>query len=166
MKCICCQWLIYWSTYFCFPQIIGNARTCTYIQEHSVVDPKEKTFELQSTNVSSPTLIQRVFIEHKNMCTLLPLAHVTLVLKQNCRSAWNLIYNLTWDILKSRFLWVDNNHSMFSLAHSLVFSFTFSGFMKSNYKHKVLSLCQCIRNEALPVCLRCGNRCDGCCLEL
>lgn len=45
--------MIYWSTYFCFPQIIGNARTCTYIQEHSVVDPKEKTFELQSTNVSN-----------------------------------------------------------------------------------------------------------------
>lgn len=32
-------------------QIIGNTRSCTYIQEHSVVDPKEKTLELQSTNV-------------------------------------------------------------------------------------------------------------------
>lgn len=34
-------------------QIIGVTRTCTYVQEHSVVDPKEKTFELKSTNVSS-----------------------------------------------------------------------------------------------------------------
>lgn len=34
-------------------QIIGKMRTCTYIQEQSVVDPKEKTFELQSTNVST-----------------------------------------------------------------------------------------------------------------
>lgn len=32
-------------------QIIGNTRSCTYIQEHSVVDPAEKTLELQSTNV-------------------------------------------------------------------------------------------------------------------
>lgn len=32
-------------------QIIGNTRSCTYIQEHSVVDPQEKTLELQSTNV-------------------------------------------------------------------------------------------------------------------
>lgn len=36
-------------------QIIGNMRTYTYIQEHSVVDPKEKTLELQSTNVSAST---------------------------------------------------------------------------------------------------------------
>lgn len=35
-----------------FLQIIGVTRTCTYVHEHSVVDPKEKTFELQSTNVS------------------------------------------------------------------------------------------------------------------
>lgn len=34
------------------PQLIGNTRTCTYIQEHSVVDPKGKMFELKSTNVS------------------------------------------------------------------------------------------------------------------
>lgn len=34
-------------------QIIGNTRTYTYIQEHSVVDPQEKTLELQSTNVSN-----------------------------------------------------------------------------------------------------------------
>uniref|UniRef100_A0A8D0CTU6 PRELI domain containing 3B n=1 Tax=Sander lucioperca TaxID=283035 RepID=A0A8D0CTU6_SANLU len=33
--------------------IIGVTRTCTYVQEHSVVDPKEKSFELKSTNVSS-----------------------------------------------------------------------------------------------------------------
>lgn len=33
--------------------MIGVTRTCTYVQEHSVVDPKEKTFELKSTNVSS-----------------------------------------------------------------------------------------------------------------
>lgn len=39
------------NTMLCF-QLIGNARTYTYIQEHSVVDPKQKTFELQSTNVS------------------------------------------------------------------------------------------------------------------
>ncbi|MEQ2193108.1 PRELI domain containing protein 3B [Xenoophorus captivus] len=32
--------------------IIGVTRTCTYVQEHSVVDPNQKTFELQSTNVS------------------------------------------------------------------------------------------------------------------
>ncbi|XP_070298868.1 PRELI domain containing protein 3B isoform X2 [Salvelinus sp. IW2-2015] len=31
--------------------IIGRTQTCTYIQEHSVVDPVEKTFELQSSNV-------------------------------------------------------------------------------------------------------------------
>lgn len=34
-------------------QIIGTTRTCTYVQEHSVVDPRQKTFELKSTNVSS-----------------------------------------------------------------------------------------------------------------
>lgn len=36
-----------------FLQIAGVTKTCTYVQEHSVVDPKEKTFELKSTNVSS-----------------------------------------------------------------------------------------------------------------
>lgn len=35
-----------------FVQLIGATRSCTYVQEHSVVDPKQKTFELQSTNVS------------------------------------------------------------------------------------------------------------------
>uniref|UniRef100_A0AAQ6A964 PRELI/MSF1 domain-containing protein n=1 Tax=Amphiprion ocellaris TaxID=80972 RepID=A0AAQ6A964_AMPOC len=35
--------------------IIGVTRTCTYVQEHSVVDPKEKTFELKSTNDGADT---------------------------------------------------------------------------------------------------------------
>lgn len=37
--------------------IIGTTRSCTYVQEHSVVDPKEKTFELQSTNISFTNLV-------------------------------------------------------------------------------------------------------------
>uniref|UniRef100_A0A3Q1GAP9 PRELI domain containing 3 n=1 Tax=Acanthochromis polyacanthus TaxID=80966 RepID=A0A3Q1GAP9_9TELE len=37
--------------------IIGVTRTCTYVQEHSVVDPKEKTFELKSTNISFTNLV-------------------------------------------------------------------------------------------------------------
>lgn len=37
---------------FFFLQIAGVTKTCTYVQEHSVVDPSEKTFELKSTNVS------------------------------------------------------------------------------------------------------------------
>ncbi|XP_060899250.1 PRELI domain containing protein 3B [Labrus mixtus] len=37
--------------------IIGNARTYTYVQEHSVVDPKEKTFELQSTNITFTNMV-------------------------------------------------------------------------------------------------------------
>ncbi|XP_034021996.1 PRELI domain containing protein 3B [Thalassophryne amazonica] len=37
--------------------IIGIARTCTYIQEHSVVDPKKKTLELQSTNITFTNLV-------------------------------------------------------------------------------------------------------------
>ncbi|XP_068197616.1 PRELI domain containing protein 3B-like [Antennarius striatus] len=37
--------------------IIGATRTCTYVQEHSVVDPKEKTFELKSTNISFTNLV-------------------------------------------------------------------------------------------------------------
>ncbi|TRY65459.1 hypothetical protein DNTS_030051 [Danionella cerebrum] len=37
--------------------IIGNCRTCTYIQEQSTVDPKEKTFELQSTNITFTNLV-------------------------------------------------------------------------------------------------------------
>ncbi|KAL6455892.1 hypothetical protein MHYP_G00357430 [Metynnis hypsauchen] len=37
--------------------IIGNARTCTYVQEHSVVDPKEKTLELKSTNITFTNMV-------------------------------------------------------------------------------------------------------------
>ncbi|TMS16190.1 PRELI domain containing protein 3B [Larimichthys crocea] len=37
--------------------MIGVTRTCTYVQEHSVVDPKEKTFELKSTNISFTNLV-------------------------------------------------------------------------------------------------------------
>uniref|UniRef100_A0AAQ4RMC3 PRELI domain containing 3 n=1 Tax=Gasterosteus aculeatus aculeatus TaxID=481459 RepID=A0AAQ4RMC3_GASAC len=37
--------------------IIGNARTCTYIQEKSVVDPIEKIFELQSSNITFTNLV-------------------------------------------------------------------------------------------------------------
>uniref|UniRef100_A0A665UG90 PRELI domain containing protein 3B-like n=1 Tax=Echeneis naucrates TaxID=173247 RepID=A0A665UG90_ECHNA len=37
--------------------IIGVTRTCTYVQEQSVVDPKEKTFELKSTNISFTNLV-------------------------------------------------------------------------------------------------------------
>ncbi|XP_017264058.1 PRELI domain containing protein 3B [Kryptolebias marmoratus] len=37
--------------------LIGNPRTCTYIQEHSVVDPKEKTFELKSTNITFTNMV-------------------------------------------------------------------------------------------------------------
>ncbi|XP_062328236.1 PRELI domain containing protein 3B [Osmerus eperlanus] len=37
--------------------IIGNSRTCTFIQEHSVVDPREKTFELQSSNITFTNLV-------------------------------------------------------------------------------------------------------------
>ncbi|XP_040058789.2 PRELI domain containing protein 3B [Gasterosteus aculeatus] len=37
--------------------IIGNARTCTYIQEKSVVDPIKKIFELQSSNITFTNLV-------------------------------------------------------------------------------------------------------------
>ncbi|XP_075997496.1 PRELI domain containing protein 3B [Genypterus blacodes] len=37
--------------------IIGIARTCTYIQEHSVVDPDKKTLELQSSNITFTNLV-------------------------------------------------------------------------------------------------------------
>ncbi|XP_077465783.1 PRELI domain containing protein 3B-like [Stigmatopora argus] len=37
--------------------IIGLTRTCTYVQEHSIVDPKDKTFELKSTNISFTNLV-------------------------------------------------------------------------------------------------------------
>ncbi|XP_037304044.1 PRELI domain containing protein 3B [Pungitius pungitius] len=37
--------------------IIGNTRTCTYVQEKSVVDPMEKIFELQSSNITFTNLV-------------------------------------------------------------------------------------------------------------
>ncbi|XP_055400549.1 PRELI domain containing protein 3B isoform X2 [Bubalus kerabau] len=37
--------------------IIGAARTKTYVQEHSVVDPVEKTMELKSTNISFTNMV-------------------------------------------------------------------------------------------------------------
>ncbi|KAJ8332689.1 hypothetical protein SKAU_G00424780 [Synaphobranchus kaupii] len=37
--------------------IIGVTGTRTYIQEHSVVDPREKTFELKSTNISFTNMV-------------------------------------------------------------------------------------------------------------
>ncbi|XP_068598475.1 PRELI domain containing protein 3B-like [Brachionichthys hirsutus] len=37
--------------------IIGNSRTYTYIQEHSVVDPVDQTFELQSSNITFTNLV-------------------------------------------------------------------------------------------------------------
>ncbi|KAM5304988.1 PRELI domain containing protein 3B isoform 2-T2 [Glossophaga mutica] len=37
--------------------LIGAARTKTYVQEHSVVDPVEKTMELQSTNISFTNMV-------------------------------------------------------------------------------------------------------------
>ncbi|XP_007548425.1 PRELI domain containing protein 3B [Poecilia latipinna] len=37
--------------------LIGNVRTCTYIQESSIVDPKEKMFELQSSNITFTNMV-------------------------------------------------------------------------------------------------------------
>ncbi|XP_037535362.1 PRELI domain containing protein 3B [Nematolebias whitei] len=37
--------------------LIGITRTCTYIQEQSVIDPNQKTFELQSTNISFTNMV-------------------------------------------------------------------------------------------------------------
>ncbi|XP_015257974.1 PRELI domain containing protein 3B [Cyprinodon tularosa] len=37
--------------------LIGNVRSCTYIQESSVVDPKERTFELQSSNITFTNMV-------------------------------------------------------------------------------------------------------------
>uniref|UniRef100_A0A8D1EFK4 PRELI/MSF1 domain-containing protein n=1 Tax=Sus scrofa TaxID=9823 RepID=A0A8D1EFK4_PIG len=37
--------------------IIGAARTKTYVQEHSVVDPVAKTMELKSTNISFTNMV-------------------------------------------------------------------------------------------------------------
>ncbi|KAM4740396.1 PRELI domain containing protein 3B [Anableps anableps] len=49
------------STEWGLPSIVksltGNVRTCTYIQESSVVDPKEKTFELQSSNITFTNMV-------------------------------------------------------------------------------------------------------------
>lgn len=44
--------IVLFFLFYCFLQMFGVTRTCTYVQEHSVVDPKQQTFELQSTNVS------------------------------------------------------------------------------------------------------------------
>uniref|UniRef100_A0A8C9NZ72 PRELI/MSF1 domain-containing protein n=1 Tax=Spermophilus dauricus TaxID=99837 RepID=A0A8C9NZ72_SPEDA len=48
------------STEWGLPSIvksIGSARTKTYVQEHSVVDPVEKTMELKSTNISFTNMV-------------------------------------------------------------------------------------------------------------
>ncbi|XP_069547082.1 PRELI domain containing protein 3B [Brachyistius frenatus] len=37
--------------------VIGNTRTYTYVQEDSVVDPRGKTFELKSTNITFTNLV-------------------------------------------------------------------------------------------------------------
>ncbi|KAM9410319.1 PRELI domain containing protein 3B [Pholidichthys leucotaenia] len=37
--------------------LIGSSRTYTYVQEQSVVDPKEKTFELQSSNITFTNMV-------------------------------------------------------------------------------------------------------------
>ncbi|XP_077316375.1 PRELI domain containing protein 3B [Lithobates pipiens] len=37
--------------------IIGATRTRTYVQEHSVVDPAEKTMELKSTNITFTNMV-------------------------------------------------------------------------------------------------------------
>ncbi|MBN3298108.1 PLD3B protein, partial [Amia calva] len=37
--------------------LIGATRTRTYIQEHSVVDPQEHTFELKSTNITFTNMV-------------------------------------------------------------------------------------------------------------
>ncbi|XP_038179554.1 PRELI domain containing protein 3B-like [Arvicola amphibius] len=37
--------------------LIGAARTKTYVQEHSVVDPVKKTMELRSTNISFTNMV-------------------------------------------------------------------------------------------------------------
>ncbi|NXQ39711.1 PLD3B protein, partial [Catharus fuscescens] len=37
--------------------LIGNCRTRTYVQEHSVVDPVKKTMELKSCNISFTNLV-------------------------------------------------------------------------------------------------------------
>ncbi|XP_036302784.1 PRELI domain containing protein 3B-like [Pipistrellus kuhlii] len=45
------------STEWGLPSLIGAARTKTYVQEHSVVDPVEKTMELKSTNISFTNMV-------------------------------------------------------------------------------------------------------------
>ncbi|XP_061894148.1 PRELI domain containing protein 3B-like [Entelurus aequoreus] len=37
--------------------LIGNTRSCTYIEEHSVVDPQQKSFELQSSNITFTNMV-------------------------------------------------------------------------------------------------------------
>lgn len=37
--------------------LVGNARTYTYVQEQSVIDPKEQTFELQSSNITFTNMV-------------------------------------------------------------------------------------------------------------
>ncbi|KAG2461676.1 PLD3B protein, partial [Polypterus senegalus] len=37
--------------------IIGATRTRTYVQEHSVVDPEEQTFELRSSNITFTNMV-------------------------------------------------------------------------------------------------------------
>lgn len=62
------------------PQLVGNARTYTYVQEQSVIDPKEQTFELQSSNVSTKKFLKNYkycintscFLAHSGWKTRLP----------------------------------------------------------------------------------------------
>ncbi|XP_074082359.1 PRELI domain containing protein 3B-like [Macrotis lagotis] len=48
--------------------LIGAARTKTYVQEHSVVDPVEKTMELKYTNISFTNMVsvdeRRIYKPH------------------------------------------------------------------------------------------------------
>ena len=46
-----------WGLPSIMKSLIGEARTKTYVQEHSVVDPVEKTMELKSTNISFTNMV-------------------------------------------------------------------------------------------------------------
>ncbi|CAN9511847.1 unnamed protein product [Ophioblennius macclurei] len=46
-----------WSLPSIVKSIMGISRTYTYVQEHSVVDPDQKTFELQSTNITFTNMV-------------------------------------------------------------------------------------------------------------
>ncbi|XP_029948555.1 PRELI domain containing protein 3B [Salarias fasciatus] len=46
-----------WSLPSIVKSIMGISRTYTYVQEQSVVDPNEKTFELQSTNITFTNMV-------------------------------------------------------------------------------------------------------------